>query len=65
MPARGYARTRAEQRRWRGADTTMIVAALDRAEERVTQVINAERDVLADFMRARNLNSLQPEEPQH
>ena len=60
-----YARTRAEQRRWRGADTTMIVAALDRAEERVTQVINAERDVLADFMRARNLNSLQPEEPQH
>ena len=29
----------------------MIVAALDRAEERVTQVINAERDVLADLAR--------------
>jgi hypothetical protein len=63
-----YARTRAERARWRGADTTMIVAALDRAEERVTQVINAERDVLADFMRARNFNlspeDEQPEEPQ-
>jgi len=46
-----YARTGAERRRWREADTKMIVAALDRAEERVTQVINAERDVLADLAR--------------
>jgi hypothetical protein len=41
-----YARTDAERRRWREADTKMIVAALDRAEERVTQVINAERACL-------------------
>ncbi len=40
----------------------MITAALDRAEERVTQAINAERDVLADFMRTRNLNSLSEDE---
>ena len=46
-----YARTKAEQRRWREADTRMIVAALDRTEERVTQVINAERDLLADLAR--------------
>ena len=59
-----YARTRAERERWREADTAMIVAALDRAEERVTQVINAERDVLADFMRARNLNSTPETEPE-
>ena len=56
-----YARTRDEQRRWRGADTKMIVAALDRAEERVTQVIKAERDAFADFMRADNSNSPPPE----
>jgi hypothetical protein len=47
-----YARTRVERERWRKADTQMVTAALDRAEERVTQVINAERDVLADFIRA-------------
>jgi hypothetical protein len=41
-----YACTRAERQCWREADTMMIVAALDRAEERVTQVVNAERDVL-------------------
>jgi hypothetical protein len=52
-----YACTRSEQRRWRSADTAMIVKQLDRAEERVTQVINAERDVLADLMRRR------PDEP--
>src|SRR5262249_41564820 len=46
-----YARTDAERRRWREADTRMIVAAPDRTEERVTQVINAERDVLADLAR--------------
>ena len=46
-----YARTDAERRRWREADTRMIVAALDRTEERVTQVINAERDLLADLAR--------------
>jgi hypothetical protein len=38
----------------------MIVAALDRAEERVTQVISGERDVFASFMRAQDPNS-QPE----
>jgi hypothetical protein len=52
-----YARTRPEQRRWREADTRMIVAALDRAEERVTQVVSGERDVFADFLRAQGPNS--------
>jgi Family of unknown function (DUF5906) len=58
-----YARTRDEQRRWHGADTKMIIAALDRVEERVTQVINAnaERDAFADLMRADNSNSPPPE----
>jgi hypothetical protein len=58
-----YARTRDEQRRWHGADTKMIVATLDRAEERVTQVTNAnaERDAFADPMRADNSNSPPPE----
>jgi hypothetical protein len=48
-----YARTGPERRRWRPADTAMIVKQLDWAEERVTQVINAERDVLADLTRRR------------
>jgi hypothetical protein len=48
-----YARTRAERQRWREADTRMIIKVLDRTEERVTQVINAERDVLADLLRRR------------
>jgi hypothetical protein len=48
-----YARTRAEQQRWREADAAMIIKVLDRAEERVTQVINAERDVLADLAKRR------------
>jgi hypothetical protein len=46
-----YASTAAERRRWRPADTAVIIKALDRTEERVTAVINVERDVLADFMR--------------
>ena len=36
-----YARTKAERRRWRPAETAMIVAALDRTEERVVRVINS------------------------
>jgi hypothetical protein len=48
-----YARTRAEQQKWRATDTKVIIATIDRTEERVTQVINAERDVLADLMKQR------------
>jgi hypothetical protein len=48
-----YARTKAERQRWHPADKEMILAALDRAEDRVTAVINAERDVLADLMKRR------------
>jgi Family of unknown function (DUF5906) len=47
-----YALTRVEQRRWREADTRVIVAALERTEERVTQVVSAKRDALADLVRA-------------
>src|SRR5262249_35622940 len=39
-----YARTRNERQRWRPADKEMIVAALDRTEERINHVINAEGD---------------------
>ena len=47
-----YARANADQRRWHEADTGLIIRQLDIAEDRVTQVINAERDELADLMRA-------------
>ena len=36
-----YASTEAERRRWRAADREMVVAALDRTEERVAQVVSA------------------------
>jgi uncharacterized protein DUF5906 len=49
-----YARTGPERQRWRAADTALIVKQLDRAEERIVQVINAERDVLADLLRGRS-----------
>jgi hypothetical protein len=48
-----YARTAAERRNWREADTALIVKQLDRTEERITLVINAEHDVLADLLRRR------------
>jgi uncharacterized protein DUF5906 len=49
-----YARTGSERRRWREADAALIVKQLDRAEERIVQVINAEHDVLADLLRGRS-----------
>jgi len=49
-----YARTRSERQRWREADTALIVKQLDRAEERITQLIHAEHDVLADLLRRRS-----------
>jgi len=52
-----YARTKADQRRWRGVDMELIVRQLDLTEERVTQVTHAERDVLADLIHAQNPNS--------
>jgi Family of unknown function (DUF5906) len=48
-----YARTEAERRRWFPADKAMIVAALDRAEERVVRVINTgQDDILAQLKEA-------------
>ena len=52
-----YARTSADQLRWHEVDTELVIRQLDMAEEQVTQVINAERDVLADLMRAHDPNS--------
>jgi hypothetical protein len=52
-----YARAKADQQRWREADTGLIIRQLDMAEEWVTQVVNAERDVLADLMRAHDPHS--------
>jgi len=48
-----YARTGPERWRWRAVDTALIVKQLERAEERIAQVINAEHDVLADLLRGR------------
>jgi len=52
-----YARTNANQRRWYEVDTELIIRQLDRAEDRVVQVINANRDILADLMHAHDPNS--------
>jgi hypothetical protein len=52
-----YARAKADQRCWCRVDTELIVRQLDITEERVTQVINAKRDVLADLMRVQDPNS--------
>jgi hypothetical protein len=52
-----YARAKADQQRWREADTGLIIKQLDMVEEWVMQVVNAERDVLADLMRAYDPNS--------
>src|SRR5262249_23566271 len=52
-----YARTNADQLRWCGVDTELIIRQLDMAEERAMQVINAERDVLTDLMRVHDPNS--------
>jgi hypothetical protein len=52
-----YARAKADQQRWHEADTGLIIRQLDMVEEWVTQVVNAERDVLADLMRAHDPNS--------
>jgi hypothetical protein len=45
-----YAPTKAEQRRWLPAEKAVIVAALDRTEERVARVINAEGGPTADIV---------------
>ena len=52
-----YARTYADRQRWHEVDTGLIIRQLDLAEERVVQVVNAKRDVLADLMRAHDPNS--------
>jgi hypothetical protein len=52
-----YARAKADQQRWREADTGLIIRQLDITEARVTQAVNAERDVLADLMHAHDSNS--------
>jgi hypothetical protein len=48
-----YARTSAERRRWRETDIRLIIKQVDQTEKRITQVCNAEHDVLADLMRQR------------
>jgi hypothetical protein len=52
-----YACTNADQLRWHEVDTELIIRQLDMTEERVAQIINAERDVLADLMRTHSPNS--------
>jgi hypothetical protein len=52
-----YASTNANQRRWYEVDTGLIIRQLDIAEDRMVQVINANRDVFADLMRAHDPNS--------
>jgi len=52
-----YARTNADQRHWHEADTGLIIRQLDMAEEWVAQVVSAERDALADLVRAHDPSS--------
>jgi hypothetical protein len=52
-----YARTRADRQRWQKADTRMIIAALDRTEARVAQVISPKHDALAELIRAQKVNA--------
>jgi hypothetical protein len=47
-----YARTKADQRRWRGVDTELLVRQLDITEEQVTKVTRA----AVDFTHARDFN---------
>ena len=47
-----YASTASERRRWRRADRELVVAALDRTEARVAQVISAGARVLGDALMA-------------
>ena len=54
-----YARTKAEQRRWRGADTALIVKQLDAAKAMIVQCINSERTDLRTGLE--KLASLQEE----
>ena len=46
-----YASTAGERQRWRAADRELVVAALDRTEERVTQVISAGAGDRAAFLK--------------
>jgi len=55
-----YARAKADQRRWRGVDTELIVRQLDITEEQMMQAVNAKRDPLANLMLAQDIN-LPPE----
>lgn len=48
-----YAGSQIERQRWREADAEIVLAALERTEKRVWQVINAKHDLLADLGRDR------------
>ena len=54
-----YARTAEDQQRWRAADKEMIVAPLDRTEERVVRIVSLDVDDLADLARAIEAGSVQ------
>jgi hypothetical protein len=56
-----YARTEAERRRWLLADKAMIVAQLDRTEERVMRIMNSgsQTDIVAKI---KELRQKAPEE---
>jgi hypothetical protein len=59
-----YAHTEPERRRWRLADTALIIKQLNQAENWITQVINAEYDALADLVRRRRLDEPEPLTPE-
>jgi hypothetical protein len=51
-----YARTEIERRRWRLADKGIVIAALDRTEERVARIMHSGGDALSSLMRERDDN---------
>ena len=46
-----YARTEPERRRWRPADREMVIATLDRTEERIARIMRSDSDPLAGLVR--------------
>lgn len=57
-----YARTEAERRRWLSADKAMLIAALDRTEERIVRIVNKGNDDLDIGARLRELPRKPPEQ---
>jgi Family of unknown function (DUF5906) len=57
-----YAHTEAKRRQWIPADKAMVIAALNRTEERVVRIINSQDDIVAQLKEASRKPSEEDEE---